>query len=68
MAKLVKKAVSAAKKASTPKRKRAKKDDGTFRADDPVTPENEAFELSADERRRRAQREVGLRRFQGTPV
>ena len=65
----------AARKTSTKRepakrRARAKKDDGTFQADDPSTPDvNEAFgqeEAPAPvEDQRSAQRAVGLRRLGG---
>ena len=68
----------AARKTSTKRepakrRARAKKADGTFKADDPSTPDvNEAFvqeEAPAPvEARRSAQRSVGLRRLGGKLV
>ena len=49
------------------RRARAKKDDGTFMADDPATPDvNEAFvQEPAPEAQREAQRSGGLRRLGG---
>lgn len=54
-------------KRAAPKRKRAHKADGSFKADDPSTPDiNEAFvQEPAPEVHREAQRAVGLRRLGG---
>ena len=54
-------------KRAAPKRKRAHKADGSFKADDPSTPDiNEAFvQEPAPEGHREAQRAVGLRRLGG---
>ena len=54
-------------KRAAPKRKRAHKADGSFKADDPTTPDiNEAFvQQPAPEVHREAQRAVGLRRLGG---
>lgn len=59
-----KKAVSKTKAAI--KRRRAHNVDGSFKADDPSTPEvNEAFVQEAPVDQREAQRSVGLRRLGG---
>ena len=54
-------------KRAAPKRTRAHKADGSFKADDPSTPDiNEAFvQEPAPEVHREAQRAVGLRRLGG---
>ena len=61
------------KKEPARRRTRAKKDDGTFMADDPSTPDvNEAFVQEEapvpEEDQRVAQRAVGLRRLGGKLV
>ena len=61
------------KKEPAKRRARAKKDDGTFMADDPSTPDvNEAFVQEEapvpEEDQRVAQRSVGLRRLGGKLV
>ena len=61
------------KKEPSRRRTRAKKDDGTFMADDPSTPDvNEAFVQEEapvpEEDQRVAQRAVGLRRLGGKLV
>lgn len=61
------------KKEPAKRRARAKKDDGTFMADDPSTPDvNEAFiqepAPALVEDQRSAQRSVGLRRLGGKLV
>ena len=57
-------------KRAAPKRKRAHKADGSFKADDPSTPDvNEAFvQEPAQEVHREAQRAVGLRRLGGKRI
>ena len=55
-----------------PKKRRARKEDGQWRSDDPSTPDvNEAFEPAdpvVDKSRREAQRSIGLRTLGGRVI